>query len=155
MAKKIVFEIIADSDCTTQMCIRDSPRGLGRHWRWQENWTSYHINHWIKCGKVKDIVLSSCQITIRKTAEEVGISYKSYEAICTDVSGMKRVAARFVSKLLNFQQKQHPWTNVGCSHWWPDLFKHIIQGDKTWEYSCGNEIKAYLSQWKLLEQPRQ
>ena len=47
------------------------------------------------------------RITIRVVAEEAGILYGSFEAIFTDVLGMRQVAAKFVLKLLNFQQKLH------------------------------------------------
>lgn len=52
--------------------------------------------------KVKKIVLANRRITIREVAEETGISYGSCEAIFVDVLNMKRVAAKFVPKLLNF-----------------------------------------------------
>lgn len=53
----------------------------------------------LKTWKIKDIMLSNCQITIRKTAEEVDISYRSCKAIFTNVLGMKQVVDKFVSKL--------------------------------------------------------
>jgi len=58
-------------------------------------------------AKIKDIVLSNCRITLRKVADEVNISYGSCEAIFTDILGLKRVAAKFILKLLNFEQKQN------------------------------------------------
>ena len=41
-------------------------------------------------------------ITITKVAEDVGISIGSCHAIFSDILGLKRVAAKFVPKLLNF-----------------------------------------------------
>ncbi|XP_025155020.1 putative uncharacterized protein FLJ37770 [Harpegnathos saltator] len=57
--------------------------------------------------KVKEIVPANRRITIREVAEEIGISYDSCEAIFTNVLNMKRVTAKFIPKLLNFQRKQH------------------------------------------------
>ena len=49
----------------------------------------------------------NCQITIRKVADDVGISFGSCQAIFTDALGIKCAAAKIVSKLLNFEKKQH------------------------------------------------
>ena len=46
------------------------------------------------------------RITIREVADDVGISIGSCHKIFSNVLGMKRVAVKFVPKLLNFEQKQ-------------------------------------------------
>lgn len=108
--------------------------------------------------KVKEIVLANRRITIREVAEEIGISYGTCEAIFADVLNMKQVAAKFVPKLLNFQQKQHRVTiaeqmlaDVADD---PDLLKRVITGDETWIYGYDVETKAQSSQWKFSEEPR-
>ena len=45
--------------------------------------------------------LDNSRITIIEVAFDVGISLGSYQAICTDVLGMKRAAVKIVVKLLN------------------------------------------------------
>ena len=45
------------------------------------------------------------RITIREVSEDVGISVGSLHAIFSDILGLKRVAAKYVLKLLNFDQK--------------------------------------------------
>ncbi|XP_032668800.1 uncharacterized protein LOC116842993, partial [Odontomachus brunneus] len=52
--------------------------------------------------KVKKMIMDNCRITIREVADDVGISFGSCQAIFSDILGMKCVAAKFVSKLLNF-----------------------------------------------------
>lgn len=108
--------------------------------------------------KIKAIVLANRRITIREAAEEIGISYGSCEAIFTNVLNMKRVAAKFVPKLLNFQQKQHRVTiaqqmlsDIADN---PDLLKRVITGDETWVYGYDVETKAQSSQWKFSEEQR-
>ena len=54
----------------------------------------------------KKMILVNHRITIRKVADDVGISLGPCQAIFTDVLGMKRAAARIVPKLLSFEQKQ-------------------------------------------------
>ena len=50
---------------------------------------------------VKKIVMENRQITIREVAENVGISIGSCHAMFSNILGLKRVAAKFVPKLLN------------------------------------------------------
>lgn len=52
--------------------------------------------------KVKDIMLSNCGLTIRKTTEEVGVLYRSCKAVFTIIFGMKHVGAKCVPNLLIF-----------------------------------------------------
>ena len=56
--------------------------------------------------KVKKMAMNDRRIIIREVADEVGISIGSCHEIFSNVLGMKRVAAIFVPKLLNFEQKQ-------------------------------------------------
>jgi hypothetical protein len=44
---------------------------------------------------------------MREVADEVGISIGSCHNIFSNVLGIKRVAAKFIPKQLNFGQKQH------------------------------------------------
>ena len=57
-------------------------------------------------GKVKEMVMNDRRIIIREVADAVGISIGSCHEIVLNILGMKRVAAKFVPKLLNFEQKQ-------------------------------------------------
>ena len=56
--------------------------------------------------KVKEMVTNDRRITIIEVVGDVGISIGSCHEICSNVLGMKRVAAKFVPKLSNFEQKQ-------------------------------------------------
>ena len=56
--------------------------------------------------KIKEMVMNDRRITIREVADDVGMSIGSCHEIFSNVLGMKRVAAKFVPKLLNFEQKQ-------------------------------------------------
>ena len=52
------------------------------------------------------MVMNDRRITIREVADDVSISIGSCHEIFSNVLGMKRVVAKFVPKLLNFEQKQ-------------------------------------------------
>ena len=56
--------------------------------------------------KVKEMAMNDRRITIREVADDVDISIGLCHEIFSNVLGMKRVAAKFVLKLLNFEQKQ-------------------------------------------------
>ena len=53
---------------------------------------------------MKKIIQDNRRITNKKVADDVGISFGSCQAIFTNVFGMKRAAAKFGTKLLNFKQ---------------------------------------------------
>ena len=84
---------------------------------------------------VKKIVMENRRITIREIAKDVDISVGSCHAIFSDILGLKRVAAKFVPKMLNFDQKTHRMTiaqeilnDVNDD---PDLLKRVITGDES------------------------
>ncbi|XP_037909777.1 protein GVQW3-like [Hermetia illucens] len=106
---------------------------------------------------VKKIVLENRRITIREVAKDVGISVGSRHIIFSDISGMRRVAAKFVSKLLNFDQKnrhmgfaQELLNDVNDG---PDMLKRVISGDKSWVYGYDVETKAQSCQRKFSGEP--
>ena len=107
---------------------------------------------------VKKIVMKNCRITIREVAEDVGISIGSCYAIFSDILGLKRVAVKFVPKLLNFDQKTRRMTiaqemlnDVNDD---PDLLQRVITGDELLVYGYAVETKVQSSQWKHTESPR-
>ena len=107
---------------------------------------------------VTKIIMENRQITIREVAEDIGISVGSCHAIFSDILGLKRVAAKFVPKLLNFDQKARRMTIAqeifNDDNDDPDLLKKVITGDESWVYSYDVETKAQSSQWKHTESPR-
>ena len=54
--------------------------------------------------KVKEMVMNDRRIIIKEVADDVSISIGSCHDIFSNVLGMKRVAAKFVPKLLNSKQ---------------------------------------------------
>jgi len=108
--------------------------------------------------KMKKMIMDNRRITIREVADEVCISIGSCHAIFSKVLGMKRVAPKFVPKLLNFEQKQRrvevsqeSLNEVSND---PELLKHIMTGDEMWVYGYDIETKTQSSQWKHPESPR-
>ncbi|XP_070392521.1 protein GVQW3-like [Dermacentor albipictus] len=57
-------------------------------------------------AEVNAVVMRDRRVTIREIAEEVGISTFSAHSIMTKDLAMKKVAAKFVPKLLTVEQKQ-------------------------------------------------
>ena len=108
--------------------------------------------------KMKKMVLAIRLITIREIAEDLDISIGSCHSIFTNDLGMTRVAAKYVPKLLNFDQKQHH-INIAQKildsvRDDPNLIQRAITGDESWVYGYDVETKAQSSQWKLTHEPR-
>ena len=107
---------------------------------------------------VKKIVMENRRITIREVAEDVGISVGSCHTIFSDILGLKRLAAKFLPNLLNFDKKTRRMTiaqemlnDVNDD---PDLLKKVITGDESWVYGSDVETKTQSSQWKHTESSR-
>ena len=81
--------------------------------RFKEGWEDVNDNArtgrpstWITDENIeamKKMILDNRRITIKEVADDVGISFRSCQAIFTDVLGLKRAAAKIVPKLLNFE----------------------------------------------------
>ena len=71
---------------------------------------------------------------------------------------MRWVAAKFVPKLLNFDQKQYRLSiaNEMLEYVRDDtnLLQRVITGDESWVYGYDVETKAQSCQWKLPHEPR-
>lgn len=108
--------------------------------------------------KVQEMVMNDRRITIREVADDVGISVGSCHEIFSEVLRMKRVAAKFVPKLLNFEQKQRRMEvaqeSLNEVNNDAELLKRLITGDETWVYGYDVETKVQSSQWRRSGSPR-
>ncbi|UYV76055.1 hypothetical protein LAZ67_13002340 [Cordylochernes scorpioides] len=111
-----------------------------------------------KINEVEKMILANRRITVREVAEDLNISIGSCHSIFINDLGMRRVAAKFVPKLLNCDQKQH---RVNIANEMldsvrddPNLLQRVITGDEAWVYGYDVETKAQSSQWKLPHEPR-
>ncbi|XP_037555073.2 protein GVQW3-like, partial [Dermacentor silvarum] len=97
-------------------------------------------------AEVNAVVMRDRHVTNRKIAEKVGISTFSAQSIMTYDLAMKRVAAKFVPKLLTVEQKQ---VRVEVSKGMldstnsnPDFMNTTITGDDSWVYGYDPETKS-------------
>ena len=69
---------------------------------------------------------------------------------------MKRVAAKIILKLLNFEQRQRrieiAQEMLTALNDDPDLFKKLITSDESWMYSYDIETETQSSEWKRPEE---
>ncbi|UYV63278.1 hypothetical protein LAZ67_2003639 [Cordylochernes scorpioides] len=104
------------------------------------------------------MILANRRITVREVAEDLNISIGSCHSIFINDLGMRRVAAKFVPKLLNCDQKQHRMNianeMLDSVRDDPNLLQRVITGDEAWVYGYDVETKAQSSQWKLPHEPR-
>ena len=108
--------------------------------------------------KVENLVRGDRRLTVREIAEEVGISKDSAHEILRADLNMRRVAAKFVPKLLSAEQKelrvevaQDLLDTISTD---PEFLNTVITGDESWVYGYDPETKAQSSQWKHPESPR-
>ncbi|UYV72344.1 hypothetical protein LAZ67_9002714 [Cordylochernes scorpioides] len=106
-----------------------------------------------KINEVEKMILANRRITVREVAEDLNISIGSCHSIFINDLGTRRVAAKFVPKLLNCDQKQHRM-NIANVRDDPNLLQRVITGDEAWVYGYDVETKAQSSQWKLPHEPR-
>ncbi|UYV80443.1 K02A2.6-like [Cordylochernes scorpioides] len=111
-----------------------------------------------KINEVEKMILANRRITVREVAEDLNISIGSCHSIFINDLGMRRVAAEFVPKLLNCDQKQHRMNianeMLDSVRDDPNLLQRVITGDEAWYYGYDVETKAQSSQWKLPHEPR-
>ncbi|UYV68865.1 hypothetical protein LAZ67_6001340 [Cordylochernes scorpioides] len=111
-----------------------------------------------KINEVEKMILANRRITVREVAEDLNISIGSCHSIFISDLGMRRVAAKFVPKLLNCDQKQHRMNianeMLDSVRDDPNLLQRVITGDEAWVYGYDVETKAQSYQWKLPHEPR-
>ncbi|UYV60276.1 hypothetical protein LAZ67_1000678 [Cordylochernes scorpioides] len=111
-----------------------------------------------KINEVEKMILANRRITVREVSEDLNISIGSCHSIFINDLGMRRVAAKFVPKLLNCDQKQHRLNianeMLDSVRDDPNLLQRVITGDEVWVYGYDVETKAQSSQWKLPHEPR-
>ncbi|UYV84920.1 hypothetical protein LAZ67_X004012 [Cordylochernes scorpioides] len=111
-----------------------------------------------KINEEEKMILANRRITVREVAEDLNISIGSCHSIFINDLGMRRVAAKFVPKLLNCDQKQHRMNianeMLDSVRDDPNLLQRVITGDEAWVYGYDVETKAQSSQWKLPHEPR-
>jgi len=89
-------------------------------------------------------------LTVGELEEDLGIP--------RTIVSQKRVAAKFVPRLLSREQKEFyaavAQDLIETANNDPDFLKKVITGDESWVYGYDPETKAQSSQWKLPESPR-
>ncbi|UYV80686.1 hypothetical protein LAZ67_19001393, partial [Cordylochernes scorpioides] len=111
-----------------------------------------------KINEVEKMILANRRITVREVAEDLNISIGSCHSIFINDLGMRRVAAKFVPKLLNCDQKQHRMNianeMLDSVRDDPNSLQSVITGDEAWVYGYDVNTKVQSSHWKLPHEPR-
>jgi len=88
----------------------------------------------------------------------LGLSQGSCQHSLADQFNMRRIAAKFVPRLLNNDQRDH-WVQL-CTKLQkavrndPNFLSRVITGDESWLYNYDPETNQKSSQWKTPSSPR-
>ena len=119
--------------------------GQNVHRRRPQIWTAFHVNGRRSRWESACFDSPNRRLTLREVAEEVGICKNSYHQILTYKLKMRRVAAKFVPRLLTDAQKENRFTVsqelFECSNADENFLKNVITGDETWVYDYDVETK--------------
>ncbi|UYV66819.1 hypothetical protein LAZ67_4002984 [Cordylochernes scorpioides] len=111
-----------------------------------------------KINEVEKMILANRRNTVREVSEDLNISIGSCHSIFINDLGIRRVAAKFVPKLLNCDQNPHRMNianeMLDSVRDDPNLLQRVITDDEAWVYGYDVETKVQSSQWKLLHEPR-
>ena len=108
--------------------------------------------------RVKQVVCGDRRLTVRMIADELEINRDSVWKIITEDLGMRKICAKMMPKLLDYDQKErrvevcqdileHLQTE-------PDLLQRVITGDESWIFEYDPETKRQSLQWKCPSSPR-
>ncbi|UYV65520.1 hypothetical protein LAZ67_3004584, partial [Cordylochernes scorpioides] len=111
-----------------------------------------------KVDKVLELVREDRRITVRKVAEEAGISFGSTQSIIKDILGMRRLNAVLAPKDLTFNQKnaakKTASLNLEATTDDPEFMKWVITRDEKWIYGFDSETIQQASEWRFKNEPR-
>jgi len=108
--------------------------------------------------KIREQINEDRRYTIDEISEATGVSWSSCQRFLTVDLNMRRVAAKFVPRLLAQDQKNIRLTlcqelkNQIESD--PNFLSKVITGDESWCYVYDPETKQASSQWKTPTSPR-
>ena len=91
------------------------------------------------------MILDNRRNTIREIADDVSISFGSYQAMFTNVLGMKNAAVKIFA---NLSKNNIAWTLLTTINDNPDLLKKVIAGGESWVHHYDIETLTQSSQWK-------
>lgn len=109
-------------------------------------------------AKVQQAIRADRRLTIHDLCVIVGLSYGTVQRILSDILNMRRIAAKFVPRLLNEEQKEHRvdvcFQLKEQARKDPDFISKVVTGDESWFYGYDPETKQQSSQWKSPNSPR-
>jgi hypothetical protein len=113
----------------------------------------------VNIAKVREAILADRRRTIHDVCEIVGVSYGTVQSILSDDLNMRRIAVKFVPRLLSNDQKEHRIAVCGelrdQARDDPNFISKVITGDESWVYGYDPETKQQSSQWKRPKKARQ
>lgn len=108
--------------------------------------------------QIDELVHSNRRLTVREMSVDCDISFGSCQNILTEHLGMRRIAAKFVPRLLTQEQKDNRVTIcqelLDRANEEEDFMETVVTGDETWVFGYDVETKVQSSQWTGKGSPR-
>ena len=105
-------------------------------------------------ARVRELIRANQRLTIHELSVEVGVSYGTCQAILTQDLNMRRVAAKFVPRILTAEQKEGRLfvakNMLQEAESDENFMGQIITGDETWVYGYDQETNVSLRSRSLL-----
>ena len=109
-------------------------------------------------ARIQELIRQDRRRTIRDIAEEMEVGYGTCQRVLTEELGMRRVATKFVPRILTADQKQQRVNDcIELRQLASDdetFLSRVITGDESWVYGYDPETKRQSSQWKSPTSPR-
>ncbi|PNF41547.1 hypothetical protein B7P43_G12312 [Cryptotermes secundus] len=87
-------------------------------------------------AKVRDLILQDRRLTIQDLCNTLGLSYGTCQRILSEELNMRRIAAKFVPRLLQNEQKQHHLEMFRELQQQlqenPNFLSKVVTGDESW-----------------------
>jgi len=109
-------------------------------------------------AKVREVILEDRRQTIHDVCNRIELSYGSCQRILADELNMRRIAAKFVPRLLNNDQRGHrvqvcTKLQKAVRHD-PNFLSRVVASDESWLYDYDPETKQHSLQWKMASSPQ-
>ncbi|PNF17937.1 hypothetical protein B7P43_G14737 [Cryptotermes secundus] len=135
----------------------DNSLGQAQAYDWYKSLKNGRISADENVAKVRDLILQDRRRSIQDLCNTLGLSYGKCQRILSEELNMRMIAAKFVPRLLQNEQKQHRLEV--CRELQqqlqedPNFLSKVVTGDESWVHGYDPESKQQSLQWNSPSSP--